>query len=73
MNIKEELRDILNEYGIAVTDNGKIDGIDSITFVSLIVELEEVYNINFPDELLMLEAIRDIDNLATIIEQQMEE
>ena len=73
MNIKEELRDILNEYGIAVADNGKIDGIDSITFVSLIVKLEEVYNIIFPDELLMLESIRDIDNLATIIEQQVEE
>ena len=46
---------------------------DSISFVSFIVKLEEVYKITFPDEILILESIRDIDNLSTIIEQQMEE
>ena len=38
--------------------------------LSIIVKLEEVYKMTFPDEIFMLESIRDIDNVSTIVEQQ---
>ena len=69
MSIKEELLEILDEYEITVQEDGHMDEVDSLSFVSLIIKLEEKYKIAFPDEILILESVKDINNLSIIIEQ----
>jgi phosphopantetheine attachment domain protein len=73
MNIKNELLNIITDLGIVVDENETIQDIDSLTFVSLVVKIEEKFNITFPDEFLLLDMVKDISNLVIIIEQQLEE
>ncbi len=73
MNIKNELLNIIADLGIVVDENETIQDIDSLTFVSLVVKIEEKFNITFPDEFLLLDMVKDISNLVIIIEQQLEQ
>ena len=41
---------------------------DSISFISSIVSLEEEFNIEFPDEYLLIEKMNNINNICLIIE-----
>ena len=43
-------------------------GMDSITFISLIVEIEARFNIIVPDELLLMEKFSNVDEIVAIIE-----
>ena len=73
MNIRDVLLELITDLGIEVDENGKICDIDSITFVSLIVRIEETFNIIFPDEFLLIEMVGDIRCLVTVIEQQLDD
>ena len=42
---------------------------DSIQFMSFIVELEQIFNIEFPPELLLIENFKTINNISLIIEE----
>lgn len=71
MNIKDLVLNLIAELGIEVDENEIIRDVDSITFVSLIVRIEETFNITFPDEFLLLDLVSEVTNLVTIIEQQL--
>ena len=71
MNIKDFVLNLITELGIEVDENEIIRDVDSITFVSLIVRIEETFNITFPDEFLLLDLVSEVTNLVTIIEQQL--
>lgn len=43
-------------------------GMDSITFISIIVEIEDVFNIIVPDDMLLIENFRNVDSIIQIIE-----
>ena len=45
---------------------------DSITFVSIIVSIEEIFNIEFPDDLLLLSAFNDSNLLINILDNLLE-
>lgn len=40
---------------------------DSITFMTILVDLEEVFQIEFPDEILQIDCFNSLYNLAEII------
>lgn len=42
---------------------------DSIQFMSFIVKLEQIFNIEFPPELLLFENFKTINNISLIIEE----
>lgn len=78
-SIKVELIDILSrlfyenrldptmiEYADLVDDLG----IDSITFISMVVEIEERFGIEFPDDLLSLDNFRKINGIVDIVERE---
>lgn len=67
MNIHDELLTILNELGIIIKENGEFDNIDSITFITLIIRIEDTFGIMFPDDLLIGSVVKNVDNLETII------
>lgn len=43
-------------------------GMDSITFISIVVEIEDVFEITVPDDLLLMENFRNVDSIIQIVE-----
>lgn len=43
-------------------------GIDSITFISMVVEIESHFNIEVPDDFLLMDYFKNIDAIVKIIE-----
>ena len=48
-------------------------GMDSITFISIVVEVEDLFGITVPDDMLLMENFRDIDGIIQIIENSKNE
>lgn len=46
-------------------------GMDSITFISILVKIESCFEIIITDDLLILENFRCVDNIATIVENEL--
>jgi acyl carrier protein len=45
-----------------------IDAMSSVSYLAIIVELEEVFGVEFPDELLSENAFHDVEKLATTVQ-----
>ncbi len=45
-------------------------GMDSVSFVSLVIEIENYFNITIPDDMLVLDNFRRIDTIVPIIETE---
>lgn len=52
-------------------DNINLDEyiLDSLQFMSFIVELEDIFKIEFPPELLLIENFNNIEDISTFIEE----
>ena len=46
-------------------------GMDSITFISIVVEVEDIFGITVPDDMLLMENFRNVDGIIKIIEGEM--
>jgi len=57
----------LLEYANLVDDLG----MDSITFISIVVEIEAHFNMEVPDNLLLMEYFRTVDDIVKIIEDRI--
>lgn len=72
--IEESVMNAFNAVGIFMTpeeiQDAAIDEIieDSLTYISFIVELEESFNIEIPDEYLLPERLSTFDSIITMIE-----
>ena len=64
----QKIQNCLEENGIEELNDGTLDNVDSISFISSIVSLEEEFNIEFPDEYLLIEKMNNINNICLIIE-----
>lgn len=64
----QKIQNCLEENGIEVLNDGTLDNVDSISFISSIVSLEEEFNIEFSDEYLLIEKMNNINNICLIIE-----
>lgn len=73
--IKNKLYELLDEIGVIETDEegnqALLGSMDSIQFISLIVEIEECFNIEIPDEYLVTELFENDEHMIDIIEQLM--
>ena len=45
-------------------------GMDSITFISIVVEIEAHFEIEVPDEMLLLENFKCVDDIVSIVENE---
>lgn len=50
--MKEKFCKIIEQYGIDINSNTALEDMESIEFVSMIIEIEEEFNITIPDEFL---------------------
>lgn len=74
MTVKQGIISELNNLGILIDDSEEDAdfismGMDSITYISFIVALEERYRIQIPDEHLAMENATTINGLANLIEE----
>lgn len=79
--IKEELieicENVFQHYGIngetiAYADFVDDLGMDSITFISLIVEIEACFEIVIPDEVLLMENFKTLNSIEQLITNQLD-
>lgn len=72
--IKNDVIEVLNELGIETEDIGENDVdltefiVESIMFISFIVELEDKLGIEIPEELLDINSIKSLNTFSTILE-----
>lgn len=78
ISIKEKLTNLISDvFSDRGFDNEIVDyldliedcGLDSLTFISLIVEIESVFDITIPDDIILMENFRTIDKVVNIIEK----
>ena len=73
--IKNDVIEVLNELGIETEDIGENDVdltefiVESIMFISFIVELEDKLGIETPEELLDINSIKSLNTFSTILEE----
>lgn len=46
-------------------------GMDSITFISIVVEVEAHFNIEVPDDMLLLEKFKCVDDIVSVVENEL--
>ena len=78
--IKIKVVDILNTlFPISGIDTSILEyvdliddlGMDSMTFISIVVEIEFVFNIIVPDDILLMENFKNVDDIVGVIENMM--
>ena len=73
--IKNKLNILLDELGLSEeTDEGKkvnFEELDSIQIISAIVEIEECFDIEIPDEYLVAEFFDNINHIVDVILELM--
>ena len=46
-------------------------GMDSITFITLIVEIEAAFDITVPDDLLLMDNFKNMDDVVNVVAEQL--
>lgn len=67
MDIKIEIERIFEENGINIADAESLESIDSIQYVTIIVEIEQFFNIVLPDYFLIENSFADYQKLVNIV------
>ena len=57
MNTKDIIIEKIELNGAEINEKGEIEDIDSIVFISLVLDLEEEFNIEIPDEYLLMSTL----------------
>lgn len=71
-DILKVIKEIIENDDINLNQSLKEIGCNSITFVKLVVQIEEIYNIEFDDDVLMVDKFSSVDSLVKYIVQKIE-
>lgn len=76
-NIKEGIVVCLDNIGVIVNDLNLRDDLnkflpDSISYISFIVELEQYFDIEIPDEYLVDQSIQNFEDIKLVLEEVVE-
>jgi len=64
--IREKLLKCLDNNGIDLNEDSK--QIDSISFITAIVDIEQEFDVEFPDEYLLIETMSSFEKIYDIVE-----
>lgn len=67
MPVNERVLKCLEENGIIVLEDGNFENMNSINFISAIISLESEFDIEIPDEYLLMSTFCDFYNVVLII------
>lgn len=65
--MKERVIRCVEECGINIDLDGTIIDLDSFKFISMVIALEDEFDIEFPDEYLSVGTMETIDNICDIL------
>ncbi|WP_059052794.1 hypothetical protein [Paenibacillus senegalimassiliensis] len=69
MEMKSRIRINLEDNGIEISDDGSLLNVDSMSFISSVVCLEQEFSIEFPDEYLSMDYMLNMDNIYYVIDK----
>jgi len=72
LSIKDNIVNLIDEVNIIVDDGGALCNVDSVSYIQLIVALEDAFDIEFPDELLNIAGLKKVDDFATVVQNLRE-
>lgn len=58
---------VLDRNGVEILDNGDLESMDSISFITMIVDLESEFNTSIPDEYLSVDYMCNLENLINVL------
>ena len=67
MDIRNEIVRIFEENGVDFSDSQQLSDVDSILYVSIIVEIEQLLCITLPDFVLSQNEFKDFDEFVNIV------
>ena len=67
MDIRNEIVRIFEENGVDFSDSQQLSDVDSIRYVSIIVEIEQLLCITLPDFVLSQNEFKDFDEFVNIV------
>ena len=70
-NIRNRIVRIIEENGIEIGNDGILENIDSIKFVSMLVSIEQEFAFEIPDEFLLIDNIPNVESISTIVENEV--
>lgn len=77
MDTKNQLIDCFSNIGVLIEPQDDVDLkeyiFDSLQFVTAIIEIERVFSIEFPDEMLMYSVFDSLNGLVTIVDSLIED
>jgi len=56
-----------------LNDSGEFIDIDSIDFMTMIISVEEEFNVEFPDDLLIMILVNSVEQLVKIVSTILDE
>ena len=71
MERKERILRCLEENGVTVNSQGNLMEVNSLSFISTIVDIEQEFDIEIPDEYLLVNVLSNIEQINAIIELQV--
>ena len=66
-DIKKRLSTIFEETGYDINDHVSIMEMDSLSYIGILIAIEETFNIEFPDTVLIKNMFYDIEGLCELI------
>ena len=75
-NIIRMISDLFPDSGIDADVIEYVDliddlGMDSVSFISIVIEVESLFNIIVPDDMLLLECFRNVDKICEVVENAL--
>ncbi len=67
MVLEERIKKCLEEGGVVLSEDGKFEEINSINFIDCIISLEDEFNIQIPDEYLLVEFLSDLQTTVNLV------
>lgn len=67
MDIRSEIIRIFNENGVDSSDENQLISIDSVQYISIIVEIEQYFGIVLPDYIIAQNEFENFDRFINII------
>jgi acyl carrier protein len=75
-NIIRMISDLFPDSGIDADVIEYVDliddlGMDSVSFISIVIEVESLFNIIVPDDMLLLECFRTVDKICEVVKNAL--
>lgn len=69
MNIHDQIVEIFEENGVDVENADSFNNIESIQYISIIVDIEQKFDVSLPDYILTRDDILNFDQFADIVKE----